>query len=495
MRTTRLNDRPIAILYILRYSSCSSVVEAVKQLFYPHPSTFLYARAADAEIRQMRRGFREAEQTKPTLPVSYILCLTDETYVSREGQGFMMEGFTLSSMAGSNPFGDVAASLFDNPRVLDDRYEPDEILERDGEIDEYVQHLAPALDGHRPSNIMVYGNSGVGKTAVTKHTLGLLEEQCIREGVDLRTVHQNCNELSVYETVRHLVNAFRDKDNKFPKRGLSRSDAYEALFQEIDALADVVILVLDEIDHPDNVDSMLYELTRAESNGYITQSQLSIIGISNDQTFPEQLSEKTGQTFAERTLIFDPYDSDEIQTILESRVERAFVEDAVTEAALALCAALSAQDHGDARQALDIIREAGHIARKQRDDRVREEHVRAGKESLERGEVEDHISSLTDHQVAILESIARMDMIDDTPARTKEIHREYQSVSESYRADTLSSVKSVRNHIKALTDNGFLDEMERNDGISGGKYLIYDLNRDAEIVMNAIGDVADGLMW
>nr|WP_240940294.1 hypothetical protein [Haloarcula argentinensis] len=60
---------------------------------------------------------------------------------------------------------------------------------------------------------------------------------------------------------------------------VERAEELEAKIERTDEL-------IDEIDHITD-DTFLYQITRADNNGYIDNIQLGVIGISNDSTFRE----------------------------------------------------------------------------------------------------------------------------------------------------------------------------------------------------------------
>ena len=383
-----------------------------------------------------------------------------------------------------NPLLNFGESVFSNRDALSESYEPDRILERDEEINQYAAALRPIVEGSTPDNIMVYGNTGAGKTAVTRYMIDMMYEACENSGNALSTVFLNCNEMTAFKVVRTLVNELRDEDkDEFPARGLSTRDALDALYEEIDNREGTCILILDEIDHIENIDSLLYDLSRSHSTGNLEHATVGIIGISNDYTFRDILSSKTRGTFAEEELDFTPYTANELEAILRDRAEIAFRDGAITEAAINLCAAIAAQDSGNARQGLDILHAAGKEADKKNDEQVTEVHIRTGKRNVERGNIERRINSLTVQQQHILYTLALLEADGQTPARTKEIYSLYTSVCEQSGLDPLSTTRSVREHLDKLSMQGFADQILRNKGRGGGKYHVYECSMRADIVL------------
>lgn len=122
--------------------------------------------------------------------------------------------------------------------------------------------------GRIPSNIFLYGKSGVGKTAATRFLFQQLTQDAESvDGVDLHTIEVNCDGLNTsYQTAVRLVNELRTPDSQISNTGYPQSSVYNFLFQELDTLGGTVLIVLDVVDHIDD-DSLLYTLPRARSNG------------------------------------------------------------------------------------------------------------------------------------------------------------------------------------------------------------------------------------
>ena len=386
----------------------------------------------------------------------------------------------------SGPFSGVSKTIFDNKTVLTESYQPEKILERDEEIEEYRYALQDILFGSEPDNVFLYGKAGLGKTAVTKYmTDSLVEEANKREEADDVYVQEiNCNGKSLFTVVRNLVNNLLPSNaSPFPKRGLGTADAFEELYRQLDRIGGSHLIVFDEIDHLDDADTLLYELPRARSNSHITESQIGVIGISNNYTFRKRLSSKVKDTLMETEISFTPYDANELTTILQHRADQAFVDGACDKSAIAKAAALSAQDRGNARQAIDLLRAGAEVAQKEDDETIMDSHVEAARTLVQRGRLQTRIREQTDHAQYILETIAKLDQKGETPSRSKEIYKGYEQVADAYASTPLTTLKSIQDHLSQLHTLGFLVRYEHNQGRSGGIYYEYELDLDPEIIL------------
>lgn len=386
----------------------------------------------------------------------------------------------------SGPFSDITETIFADKEVLSESYQPETILERDEEIEEYRYALQDILFGREPENIMLYGKAGLGKTAVTTYMMDALSDEVeTRTEADDLYIHRiNCNGKTLFMVVRRLVNTLLPADaSPFPKRGLGTGDAFDELYQQLDRVGGTHLMVFDEIDHLDKVDTLLYELPRARSNDRITNARIGIIGISNNYTFRKSLSSKVKDTLMETEIAFSPYDASELQTILADRADRAFVDDGCDQSAIAMAAAISAQDMGNARQAIDLLRVGGEVAEREDDSCVTDEHIKDARELVQRGRLSNRIRDQTDHAQYILETIAHLEEGGETPVRSKKIQENYEQIADLWATDPLTSLKSIQDHLSDLHMLGFLRRHERNQGLSGGQYFEYELDLDPTIVI------------
>jgi len=89
-----------------------------------------------------------------------------------------------------------------------------------------------------------------------------------------------------------------------------------------------------------------------------------------------------------RELFFKPYDANQLREIMFNR-EDAFQDGGVlSEDVIPLSAAFAAQEHGDARKAIDILRHAGEVAYEAGAEQVTEERPSARHSSTRKGPVQ-----------------------------------------------------------------------------------------------------------
>ena len=380
-------------------------------------------------------------------------------------------------------------NIFRNKDALGESYKPETIEERDEEIAEYMDALQPVIDGWEPNNIFLYGNTGVGKTAVTYYLLDQLQDDVAEYGdVDLSILSLNCKTLnSSYQVAVELVNELRPSGGEISSTGYPQQTVFKKLYRELEAIGGTVLIVLDEIDSIGERDELLYELPRARANENLEQTKVGVIGISNDFKFRDQLDPRVQDTLCERELQFPPYDAPELKNILQSRAKVAIREDSVDQGVLQLCAALAARDSGSARQALDLLRLAGEIAENQEDEVINEDHVDDARSQLEQERVEEGMRELTTHGRFALLAVISKAAKEETPCRTREIYEEYTTLCESSETDPLGQ-RSLHNHLSDLRMLGILSAHENRSG-SRGNYYNYELDVPFSSAVEAMSDV------
>ncbi|MFB6292225.1 MAG: ORC1-type DNA replication protein [Candidatus Nanohaloarchaea archaeon] len=319
-------------------------------------------------------------------------------------------------------------SVFRNKEALTPNWKPDNILHRDQQINDLASILAPALRGDDPSNVFIYGSVGTGKTLVTRHVTEELRHVASEEEVDLNIVYINCKMKKVADTeYRLLAKLARQLGDEVPSTGLPTDEVYNRFFEALKEQKGVVIIALDEIDALVKKvgDEFLYNLTRI--NDDLDETKVSIIGISNDLNFTEYMDSRVKSSLSEEEIIFPPYNALELREILSDRAEGGFMEDVLEDGVISKCSALAAQEHGDARRALDLIRVAGELAERYNDSRISKDHVDEAQQKIERDRVVETVRSQPKHSKLVLYTILEM-ADDEDEVATGDVYSEYKEL-------------------------------------------------------------------
>jgi cell division control protein 6 len=261
-------------------------------------------------------------------------------------------------------------------------YIPDLLPHRDKEINHLASILVPALRGETPSNVFIYGKTGTGKTAVTKFVGKELLKKGEETSKKVNFIYINCEVVDTqYRLLQNITNHFVDNwPERIPFTGWPTDEVYTKLKQMIEKEGGVTVIILDEVDKLKG-DEALYNLTRINSD--LEKSKVSIVGLSNDLKFTEFLDPRVKSSLGEENLIFSPYNAEELQDILNQRVELALKPNAIDADVIPLCAALAAQEHGDARRALDLLRISAEIAERSKSPRITKKHVQLAQNKIE----------------------------------------------------------------------------------------------------------------
>ncbi|MFA5559927.1 MAG: orc1/cdc6 family replication initiation protein [Methanofastidiosum sp.] len=383
----------------------------------------------------------------------------------------------------------LSNSIFKNKEVLRHSYTPDILPHRKNEIEKLAAILVSALKGETPSNIFVYGKTGTGKTVVVKYVgNGLVKKvggkaflktsptiDCntglpkpdlysnMKMGMPITFIYINCE---VVDTQYRLLSKLSEYfGQSVPLTGWPTDKIYDVFSQSLDSEKKLVIIILDEVDQllKKGGDDVLYNLTRI--NGDLENARVSIIGISNDLKFIEFLDPRVKSSLGEEEIIFPPYDAPQLMDILEDRSKISFNESVINPGVIPLCAAFAAQEHGDARRALDLLRTAGEIAERQNAKKVTEPHVRVAKDRIEQDRISEVIKTLPTQSKLILYSVYLLEKYMPGEIITGDVFNIYKDLSNILKIDILTQ-RRVSDLISELDMLGILNAKV----VSKGRY-------------------------
>jgi len=418
--------------------------------------------------------------------------------------------------------------IFGNKEVLRPSYTPRQLPHREDQINNMATILVSALRGETPSNILIYGKTGTGKTASAKFVSEELESTSQKYEVPCEVEYINCEVTDTqYRVLARLANKFIEKNRaridaeieayndilsraregtldtqlsaavadaevpaeeelteeadietkieelerrresfeEVPMTGWPTDRVYNSFFDAVDFRERVVVIMLDEIDKlvEKSGDDTLYNLSRMNSE--LERSRVSIMGISNDLKFTDFLDPRVNSSLGEEEIVFPPYDANQLRDILEARAEIAFKGSALTDDVIPLCAAFAAQEHGDARRALDLLRTAGELAERDNTDHVEEDHVRQAQEKIEIDRVVEVVRTLPQQSKLVLFAIILLEKQGVHNINTGEVYNIYKRLCEEIDADVLTQ-RRVTDLISELDMLGIVNAVV----VSKGRY-------------------------
>ncbi len=334
-------------------------------------------------------------------------------------------------------------NIFKDKSLLQSNYKPENIPHRDHEIKQIASILAPVLRGEKTSNLFLYGNTGTGKTLSILKVQEALEKRMQKnENIDfeLRIQYLNCKLKQVADTeYRILAEIIRQLGGEVPATGLPTQAVYSKFIEIVEEKKQLVVLILDEVDQLVNKisNNFLYNLTRL--NFELSKSQISLVGISNDLTFLDNVDPRVKSSLSEEEIVFSPYNALQIQDILLKRIGGAFKEGVLEEGVVSKCAAYAARESGDARRALDLLRVAAELAEREGAKKVKVEHIDKAKQKIEKDKIIDVISNHPKQFQMVLNSIISLyEEKRGSPFFTGEVYLNYQKACNLYKVEPLT---------------------------------------------------------
>lgn len=366
------------------------------------------------------------------------------------------------------------SKIFADREVLSPHYLPKNLPFRDKQITDIIKDLTPSLKGERGRNLFIYGKTGTGKTSCVKYVVEEVRKLPIAKA---RIIYVNCR---IYSTrYRVLSKIVSDNMPSYATRGYSMVEMYEKTINWIEEDGKTLIVALDEIDMVKDLDDLIYTLTRANSD--LRSGGITVIGISNNTSFKDVLDPRSLSTLYENELVFPPYDSKEIATILKERVEKGFQRGVVDDETISLAAAMAAKEGGDARLALKIISKAGELAEERGSMTIGAKEVHEAENAAEQEVAYEVIVTLPEHEKLVLYAIALLNLQggrykkltdgDENPVFSGEVYNRYVKLTGALNKEPKTS-RWYRKYIADLEMQGLIDAATSGKGIRGRTKLI-----------------------
>lgn len=346
--------------------------------------------------------------------------------------------------------------------ALQEAYTPENVPHREEQIRQLATILVHTLRGEKPSNIFIYGKTGTGKTLVSKFICSELGKRAKDKGLNLIALYLNCKIDKINTPYRLFANILTQLGEQIPATGLPTEEVYKKFTKTLEKNKSIFILILDEIDSLTDT-STLYNLTRV--NTQLKNTRLSIIGISNNLGFTNTLDPRIRSSLSEEELVFPPYNAVQLKDILSKRAEIAVRPDVLDVGVIEKCAALAAQEHGDARRALDLLRVSVEIAERNGDGKTTLSHVDVATKKLDIDRVIEIVKTQPRQSQIVLYSIIYLKDLKKEEISTGDILGVYEKMCSKYSVTPLTP-RRVSDLISELEMLGLIG----TNVISKGRY-------------------------
>lgn len=314
--------------------------------------------------------------------------------------------------------------IFKDKKPLDHRFLPEKLVHREEQIRQIAKYWVDALNQVTPSNVTLYGKTGTGKTAASKFAREQLIDAASHKNVFVKVEYIRCTDYTTeYQVIAQLCQKLgRD----VPNRGWTKGEIVNT-FRDIfktNAFGKklILIVILDEIDIllDKDGDGILYTLTRTDN--------VSVLSISNYLDFKNLIKSRVTSSLNDKEIVFPPYGADQLSDILSERAALSFNDNVLDSDVIPLCSAMAAKEEGDARYALDLLKNAGELAFDENAEMVTSEHVRIAKDRIEHNKVTEIIQTLPLQQQRVLEAILNLTKQNEEISSGK-LYDEYKELS------------------------------------------------------------------
>lgn len=316
--------------------------------------------------------------------------------------------------------------VFSDKRFLDSLFLPSNIIGRKNEAEQLLGYIESAKQGLVVPLISIYGRSGSGKSTLVKF------------------VYQNVTDIasSIFVNLRKSKTIFGCANLILSELGATPLKSAEGLNKVVDKIGEKIenilvpenkklfMLVIDEYDVifsdvRGKPSDFVYKLLTLEENLREKGLMLCIITISNNALIDYDLDDRVKSRMGSSEVFFTPYSKDNVLGILHDRAEKAF-SNKVDDEVLQYCATLSSSDHGDARRALDLLRQAGELCD---GEKITRSDVDKAQEQLQKDRIALIVSNASYQQKVVIGAICSKTLFADNGwIATSAIYEKYSEI-------------------------------------------------------------------
>ena len=334
-----------------------------------------------------------------------------------------------------------------NPSFLDDEKLPEservavlqEVFHRNirsAQIERLAKHMAPALGGDLPSNLLIYGPSGAGKSVTCLHFLSTLAAMCAEKRLAFHYAYVDMTTpRTCFGALNEMAIALDGQTRRY-RKGIAlqhMQDTIVAALQESDGM---VAILVDEVDNV-TADGDLFFTFLVKTLPKRARARLCYIFLTNRLEWEKNLDPRILSVMKKTDMIFEPYNALDLVEILNLRVEKALDREKVDPASIRKIAAYASRETGDARRAVELLAKAVKIA-EETSGRLSEAEVDRADSLLEVDKTVELIATLATQQRLALASCYHGLRVERGALHTGRAYQVYRDVCARNQAQALS---------------------------------------------------------
>jgi|TARA_B100001964_G_C14232168_1_gene600573 cell division control protein 6 len=333
-------------------------------------------------------------------------------------------------------------SLFKNELALDYSFLPKILPHREKQQRYMATIIKPLMSEKNGKNLFVYGAPGIGKTAAMRFVLNELEEEtddvipiyinCWQKNTTFKIIADICEQLGY----RLTHNKRTEELFAIAKNMLNKKAAVFA-FDEVDKLEEVNFLydILEEI------------------------YKKSILLITNDREWLDNLDDRVKSRLLPETLEFKPYNLEETKDVLKQRMGYAFVSGVWDDDAFELIVKKTF-DAQDIRTGLHLMRESGNIAEDKSCRKITLDHANEAIKKINEFTIKKS-TDLTEDEQAILDIVKK-----NSDKKIGDLYITYKEQGGEL------VYKSFQRKIEKLQKNKFISVKKTSGGAEGNTSIV-----------------------
>jgi cell division control protein 6 len=330
-------------------------------------------------------------------------------------------------------------TIFKNINAFDPDYLPENYKYRDSQMEALAICIRPALKKGRPVNAVVLGSCATGKTTAIKKIFDMVERNSEKVVCCYINCQLNTTRFGIFSQIYHRIFGHYP-----PETGVPFSRIYQKIMQHMVAENKALIVALDDVNylfHSKNANKIFYDILRAHEA--FPGARTGVFAILSDIEFRFALDKNVNSIFIPQEIIFQPYNREELFSILKERTKMGFYPEVISNEILEEIVDKTLES-GDLRVGIDLLRVCGNLAESEASRTIDEQHLNEALKRTGPVSLSHTLKSLSETENSLLELIVNFKDENLTAGILYELFQQKTNTSYSSFNRTLDKLEFLR---------------------------------------------------